>query len=296
MSKIVTPSSPALTVYNFDEYLNAIRQEALSSGMVVIDLRPLQFIDLFSILGILYCCEDLCHIHKCRVRLEMEHGGACSYLPRIGFFRVLSGDVERSDVFTPNYLEFVAAYQGSNKEVVELTPIETHESLRLLPTHLIDVLRRRMKYPKHDAYDLGIVFSELCNNVLDHNASAVSGLAAMQVFHGKDGKFIEIVVGDRGDGIRRTLERNPQNRPFKRDIEAIERSLDLGVSEHQDSTRGTGLPHLVSLTLKHKGSIHIRSGTGKLYIRGDRRSINRFNVPHMTGSQFAITLPALDRP
>jgi sensor histidine kinase regulating citrate/malate metabolism len=103
---------------------------------------------------------------------------------------------------------------------------------------------------------------------------------------------MQVVVSDRGHGIRATLRRNPAYQALASDTEAILRSVRLGVSEHEDRMRGNGLYHLMELAYKHEGAVHIRSGSGKVYLRTDQRTVRQFLVPELQGTQFSITFPA----
>ncbi|MCZ7673839.1 MAG: hypothetical protein M5U34_45320 [Chloroflexi bacterium] len=186
-------------------------------------------------------------------------------------------------------LDQADALRGNNPALLELTVIDSPEVIDEILDRLINVLCDQLHYRIHDAYDLAIVFSELCQNVLDHNSVAADGLAAMQVYNGRHGRFMQFVVADRGDGIRKTLQRNQKYAGLNTDIDAIIQSIKLGASEYEDPTRGNGLYHLLELSFKHQGAVHIRSGSGKVYLRMDHRKAKGFDVPFLSGCQFSIS-------
>ena len=88
-----------------------------------------------------------------------------------------------------------------------------------------------------------------------------------------------VEVGDRGNGIRRTLAQNPAHANLTSDVAAILRGVDLGVSEHAEVTRGNGLYHLRRLVAQHRGALHTRSGCGKVYYPVDRLQPLTFAPP-----------------
>jgi hypothetical protein len=57
---VVRPTARVLTAANFDAFLTAVvPASAGAEARVVIDLRSLDFIDLFAMLGVAYLCGDL---------------------------------------------------------------------------------------------------------------------------------------------------------------------------------------------------------------------------------------------
>jgi anti-sigma regulatory factor (Ser/Thr protein kinase) len=158
----------------------------------------------------------------------------------------------------------------------------------------VGTLRFRLKYRKYDAFDVATAVSEIAQNSFDHN-SATYGLIAMQVYGRGSKRFLEIGVADYGEGILTTLKRNPKHNLLNSDLEAIREASKLGVSEHDDPTRGTGLYHLLEIAFKHGGSVQIRSGGGKVRYRMDKRMGWTFAVPAVPGVQVALTLPSKGR-
>lgn len=174
--------------------------------------------------------------------------------------------------------------------LIEVTKIQNGAELPALLDRIVYVLCHRLKYKKHDAFDVTIAVSEICQNTFDHNTHSC-GFLAMQVYRGGPGRFLEIGVADYGDGLAATLKRNPHNPPILSDMEAIHQATQLGTSEFSDRTRGTGLYHLLEITYKHGGSVQIRSGGATMRYRMDKQQGWGFHVVPMPGVQIALTLP-----
>ena len=265
---------------------------ASGGGTVTIDLRRFDFIDLYGMLGILYACADIRDRYRAEVQLQVADEKACSFLPRAGFFDVLPSHVQVPNAFGANRVERMRARRGLNDDFLELTSIDSEPAIFGVLKKLFDVLHRGLRYAESDAKDLVVLLSELCHNVLDHGDGNAQGLAAMLLYKGKRGKFVQFVVGDRGPGIRSTLTRNPDYSYVQTDVQAILQSIELGASEHRQSFRGNGLYHLKRLTFKHKGSVYVRSGAGAVFLRSDGMSRRFPECPHLSGVQFLISFPS----
>ncbi len=291
----IRPAGPALTAYNFDDFLARAALDRLAPGEpVVIDLRGLEFIDLFGMAGLAYLCGDLRDGAGREVGLELGEGTACGFLERAGFFDILPVAVtERCDL-PPARLDYMRLFYGGNRALIEFTRIDSHRTIDDVLDKAMHILRHRLRYSRNETRGLAMMLSEVCRNILDHHGDGdrAEGLVAMQA-HGRAGdRFVQVVVGDRGRGIRHTLSRHPDYAGLSSDVEAIARSVQLGASEHDDPTHGTGLYHLLRLAGQSGGTVHLRSGGGKLYLRADRGERRLLSVPMLSGTQVVITLPA----
>ncbi len=294
-SPVVQLRSDRLTVYNFDGFLARVRNNLPGAdGQITLDLRGLVFIDLFAMAGLAYLCADLCEAVGCRVALALDEGGACGFLPRAGFFDLLPLDVVERCELPPARLPYMRAQYGRNPALLEFTRIDSERALDAILANLIPKLHRRLKYSRNEALDFARMLSELCHNVLEHNdgLAQVEGIMAMQIYGAGADKFMELVVADRGLGIRRTLGMNERYADLSSDAEAIMRSTEPRVSRHDDFSHGSGLSLLVELVRRHRGAVHIRSCAGRVYYRLDREECRPFTVPVLAGTQFSIALPA----
>lgn len=215
-----------------------------------------------------------------------------SYLARTGFVDVVSGIAK---IEPPLVVSFSYGFRhGTNPMLIELTKVGTGRELSNLLDRIVETLRFRLKYRKYDAFDVATAVSEIGQNSFDHNSGAF-GLVAMQVYGKGARRFLEIGVADCGGGILATLKRNPKHSDLNSDLAAIREASKLGVSEHEDQTRGTGLHHLLEMAFEHGGSVQIRSGAGKVRYRMDKRQGWAFAVPSVPGVQVALTLPSKGR-
>ncbi len=240
--------------------------------------------------GLAFLCDDL-REQGISVSLSVGEDGAAGFLQRAGFFDLLPSEVVLSADLPPARLEYLRVFRGANPALLEFTRIDDTAGIRVVLATFRRILHYRLKYSVNDAKTLAMMLSELCHNILDHNPEATGGVVAMQVFNAPAGRFMQLVVADRGIGIRQTLTRHEAHAGLATDVKAIERSVELGISEFDDRTHGNGLYHLMRLARLHQGTVHVRSGTGKVYFRSDRAAVMRFRVPPVQGTQFSIVFP-----
>ena len=266
----------------FDELLE--EQDPFEMEEPVLDLTGVGFITPAGLVQLAACCYALSETGR-RPCLTIDDEGVQTYLDRAGFLNVIR---EVADIEPPR-VHIFRHYRGSNPMLIEVTRIETGKALPSLLDQIILVLRHRLRYAKHDAFDIATVISEVSQNTFDHN-KATCGFLAMQVYGRAPQGFLEIGVADYGQGLAATLRRNAKNGHIASDLEAIKFATQLGTSEHDDPTRGTGLYHLLEISYKHRGSVQIRSGGAKVRFRMDRRMGWEFDVSEMPGVQIALVL------
>jgi hypothetical protein len=252
---------------------------------VAFDLRAIQFVAPSGLVQLAAACYSLAWAGR-KPRILIDNESVRTYVARAGFASVISDVAEIHPYLSPGLYGY---RRGANPMLIEVTQIETGEDLPDLLDQIVWVLRNRLKYRKYDAFDAVTAISEICQNTFDHN-SGTSGFIAMQVYGRGKKRFLEIGVADHGCGLATTLRRNPKNGAIASDAVAIEMATKLGVSEHDDPTRGAGLHHLLNLTYKHEGSVQIRSGEAKARFRMDKRQGWMFSVPTVPGVQVALTL------
>ncbi len=247
-----------------------LRQQPLfNSSEVTLDLTKIEFVTPGALVPLAAICHAL-QQKKCKTTIKLSDNDVRSYLLRSGFTRVLQDIV----TFQPNIPKartmIFEALRGTNPLLIEVTKIENGAALPELLNQIVRVLRYRLKYKKHDAFDIATGISEVCQNTFDHN-DQTCGFIAMQTYKKNSERFIEIAVADYGAGLRSTLQENPNTPGIKTDFEAIKLATQLGTSQFDDPTRGTGLHHLLEIAYKHEGAVEFWSGSGKIRFRMDQR-------------------------
>jgi len=280
-------SIQSLTAISFDVLLS--RCDPFTGRDCTLDLREVRFISPAALVQLVASAHA---IKKTGASLTLcvEDSSVRTYLVRSGFVSAIKDVATVEPAYDDASLHRFDHLHGSNPLLLEITKIQNGGALPSLLDRIVALLRTRLQYRKHDAYDVATVISEVAQNTFDHN-DGTCGFLAVQTYQPRKGsRFIEIGVSDFGDGLRTTLQRNTTLRLPHTDMDLIVYATQLGVSQHQDRTRGTGLHHLLRIAAEHEGSVHIRSGSGKVTYRGDKDQGWRHTVPPMPGVQIAISM------
>lgn len=268
----------------FDTFISKI--DPFGKKNDVFDLKGIGFISPSALVQL----AAVCHALKAQGRsplIVLDNQSVCTYLSRAGFVSVLESVAQfESHGMTEVDYDYL---RGSNLLLIEVTKIASGSALPAILDQIVDVLRKKFKYKKNDAFDVAIAVSEVCQNTFDHNKSTC-GFLAMQVYGKGTKRFLEIGIADYGEGLANTLRRNPKNKGIVSDYDAIKYAIKAGTSEHDDPTRGTGLYHLLETVYKYQGSVHIRTGKGKIRYRMDLEQGWRSDVAFVPGVQIALTL------
>lgn len=272
---------------SFDSLLQ--RSNPFQGGDSCIDLTGYTFVAPAAMASLAAVIFRLSH-NACRPLLLCPEPNVHGYLVRAGFFTVVDdvADVEPPvSTYAKNHAQLL---EGSNPLVLELTRLENGRALPDRLDQIVSVLQHRFRYAKRDAFDAAIAISEICQNTFDHNQAAC-GFLTMQVYGRGTSRFLQIGVADYGNGIRESLARNPQHQALD-DLAAIRRATELGSSEHDDPTRGTGLHHLLDIAYRQGGTVQIRSGGAKVRYNFKKRRGWGFTVPPVPGVHIALSLRA----
>lgn len=280
-------SIKSLTAISFDVLLS--RCNPFTGGDCSLDLRDVRFISPSALVQLVASAHAI-KKQGASLTLCVEDSNVRTYLVRSGFLSAIEDVATIEPSYDDASLHRFDHLHGSNPLLLEVTRIENGGALPPLLDRIVDLLRDRLRYRKRDAYDVVTVISEVAQNTFDHN-EGTCGFLALQTYNPKrGGRFIEVGVSDFGAGLRATLQRNPDLRLPPTDMDTIAFATRLGVSQHRDLTRGTGLHHLLRIAAEHEGSVQIRSGNGKVTYRGDKDQGWRFVVPSMPGVQIAISM------
>lgn len=270
-----------LDAIQFDKLL--AQQDTLRQRACRFDLRGISFISPFDLAQLEASCYVAARDGRQPV-IAVDDDGVRSYLIRSDVATVVAGIAQFEPPIPVAYRMLCENLRGGSPMLLKVTKIEDGAVLPELLTKVVHILRRRLRYPKHDAFDIGIAVSEICQNAFDHHGQTF-GFLAMQVYGSGPARFLEIGVADCGAGLLATLTRNPRFASLTSDLAAIEHATMSEASAYDDQTRGTGLFHLLKTAYKHQGSVHLRSGTAKVRYRMDRRQGWAFQVPYLPGVQ-----------
>ncbi|MBI3767113.1 MAG: hypothetical protein HY271_01315 [Deltaproteobacteria bacterium] len=192
--------------------------------------------------------------------LVPENVGTCLYLQSVGLFQILKDAGVRVDDrgigSRPDLQLIVPLTRFSTEHDVERLANEAHSALQQAGMGSANL------YPV-----VSEVFAELALNAVQHAESSVGAFGLIQFYESQAGRRFICAVADGGIGIRRSLERNPALvDKVAYDWDAVELSLEEGISGTGARTRGIGLFGVAEDMRKPGRQLIIHSGIGMLQI------------------------------
>jgi anti-sigma regulatory factor (Ser/Thr protein kinase) len=254
-----------------------------------IDLRKVEFIDPYGMVGILELGRFL-SLQGRRLTLYLpESVDIIRYLSRMDFFR-----------FAKDYFMMIpdppvkVPRKFQSDVLLEITSIEKSDDIHFIVGRVKDrahtILERHLHYTEKAINYFLVSLSEVCQNIIEHSENR--GFVGIQKYFYKrlNRNVVKIAVMDLGIGFKRSLE---ERFSLRNDLDAIERALLHGASRYADIGRGHGLRAVRRFVKEWNGKISIRSGTARLSIVppwswGKERDIGLSSFP---GAQISIVLP-----
>jgi hypothetical protein len=140
-----------------------------------------------------------------------------------------------------------------------------HRMEPMVPESLSDFIASRANNVNDDEkYLLRMWITELLTHANDH-AKSDFGFWVCGRYNPSDHN-IRICVADSGIGIKQSLVNAGKLPKNIDDAEAIEKSLEEGMTSRMGKTGGLGLKHISSYVKSHGGSLTIFSGGAKVYL------------------------------
>ena len=250
---------------------------------IVLDLSRLGFVDPYG-MGVL--CLAGCHLSNrywdilCRLP---EDADIESYLTRMRVFDALLAYVTLE---RPPQTGRPPVHNEGLLEVSEIAQRGDIESiLGTIDARVGAILSEELRYTVREITGFKNVVAELCHNILDHSGDR-GFLVAQRYLNPKLGKKFAIIgVCDLGVGIRASLASRYDVSAWSH-AQAISNALRKEFS--RAPTRGLGLYIVRQICQQYRGSLHIRSGDTRVYMRGRRSYVHR--SASFPGTQVSITL------
>lgn len=225
---------------------------------VVLDFTQNRFIEPWALVQFVAYALGVRKEHQLRVRAETDPANPANlYILSMGIGQVL--DTGES---TPAWDE---STQNTGLHV-----LRSHDDVRRF-VESAGRLGRGLAPETMDALKYGM--AELGRNVIQHAASPVGGVAMAQFF--PDAKTVQISIGDRGCGLRESLQGNYPE--LRSDLEAAKLAVlphssgapnELGPYSSPENA-GLGLFFCKEIAWRARGAFWLASRTALLGVRGD---------------------------
>ena len=271
------------------DFLNYAHQAEYGDDLQV-DLRGLRFIDPYGLLSLCLMARYARTLSS-RVVFHLPQAYALrSYLGRVRFAEAVDG----IDLAGPTLPVDQGREKIDSEALLEITRIEERVDVETvlgnIGQRVESILAEELRYAEVEINQFKNVVAELCHNILDHSENW-GYLTAQRYMDSRVGKkYVVIGVGDFGIGIKKSLSTGHDTAEWTHG-KAILNSLRKHFS--RDESRGLGLFIVNQICNRYNGSLHIRSGDTRVYIRGQRHW--EHVSTHFPGTQIAITLYQRDR-
>ena len=284
--RVVVPNLTAVTMDTVFAEAAAVVEGHADGGAEEfrLSLEDVKFIDPYGLVGLWCVLRYLKRRYHAVVVVPPTDPELQGYLRRMNFpavpspSAVLEGNVGGREA------------NGPSDVLLELTPIEKQADVEQVILNVLGRVRRILEsdlgYGERDVTAFCTVLSEACTNIVDHSDDR--GVVAAQRYTQRGGaRYVVVGVADVGIGIRQSLATRYRHAERWSHIQAIVNALQKEYSRHPD--RGLGLFMVSRIVGAYRGSLHIRSGDARLYLRHRARRLAASLFP---GTQLAISLSA----
>ncbi|MEW6214588.1 MAG: ATP-binding protein [Nitrospirota bacterium] len=265
-----------------------------ATGNTPIDLRGIQFIDPYGMVGLLEIGEIFKSKGVQKSIFLPESEEVLKYLERMDFFKF----ADRYFRLEPSKPQISGRYLRSSYSdvLLEITPIEKSDDIHFIvgkvKSRAYSILTRHLRYDERTINGFIVALSEICQNILEHSEN--TGFVGIQKYHFQNlnKNVVKIAVMDIGIGFRKSLS---ERFSLKNDLDAIEKGLFHGASRYADKGRGHGLSAVRRFVKQWNGKLSIRSGTARLSIIPGwaRGKAKEANLTYFPGAQINIMLPEI---
>ncbi len=272
-----------LNVQSFDRFLSEFR---LIDGVTnVLSLRELEFVDpygLVSLFTLLRHCRRIAH----RIALYLPRSASVlNYLRRSNLLDLAAEIAE----ILPRERRLVLDRQ--EEWLLQMTPVVQEDDVAEVVGEVMgrveEMLSKSLALSSRRLVKFCGALSELCQNVPQHSQDW--GVVVVQVYKRADGeRFVRLALGDLGIGLRGSLA---QKYPVEQwsEAEVLRAAVTAGISRMAAEGRGLGLAQVKATVQEMGGTLHLRSGVARVFIR-DHDEFH-FTVPFFPGTQIAFELP-----
>jgi anti-sigma regulatory factor (Ser/Thr protein kinase) len=282
--------SGVLTLGSLDPAFSAAAR-VVEGEAVVLDLRSVEFVEPSGLCGLAALLEFLIP-RSGEVGIALSGRNVPAYLERMDFFRVFGSRVKTN----ADVAALGERRRGNPGTLQELVNFHSEEEIPDIVNRISKILEYK-EYPLRERAAIYATLSEICANAVEHGHSPFGAYAAVQAYQhivsgGRErrGEEVIVAIADGGVGVRETLSRNPEYAEFtKTDNDALRHALTMGVSGTGELGRGGGLAVVGQISARAKGSLSLRSGSGRVTFYGDRT--NSRNVPTFPGTFVRVSLP-----
>lgn len=253
----------------------------MSPPPVTLDLALVRWVRPYGVVLLLEACRHLAQGSEAPVSLINMQASVQAYLRRIDFFERAATSVHSPAPFDPTD-DLSRGYSSSN--VLELFPITSMGDVYAATTRARQILSYWLGDASYNIAQIVSLLSEACGNVAEHSQNI--GILTIQKYAWAKHTDVLLAIGDAGQGIRHSLAA-VHGQIAETDAGYIAMAIE-GLSSRQVGLGGLGLGAIRRIAIASGGSLHVRSGAGRISAHGARLSI-RNGLTFLPGTQISIT-------
>lgn len=210
-----------------------------------------------------------------------EDPNLAAYLSRMGAL-----DILRERNVTVRGVVPAGERADLSDRLIEVRHMRTESDGNLFGSDVYSLVRKTAG--DHAARYVLALLGELLENAFRHSRTSVGVFGSAQVYTGvtTSRPGIEISVSDAGQGILASLRENPHHASLSGCAQAVNASLQPGVTADLDESgtdlvgHGSGLPRVIEQLQVHRGRLVLRSGDGMARVAsGTRVKVTPTAVP-----------------
>lgn len=292
MKVVILPTS--LDERYFDPVVKAL-DEAEEGERVLFDASHVRWVDPYGLVGLLAVGKTASQRGERPLLKLPDSPEVISYMSRMAFFE------HADDIFELHGTVKRGRHDGESEVLLEITAINEHADIHkivdLVNQRGLRILTTQLHYPSREAFQFSVIFSEVCQNIVEH--AEAGGWVATQTYNWSKKlgrKVVIIAVMDLGVGFRQSLGATHSARYPEgwSDLDALETAFRQGRSRHHDPGRGQGLQQIRKQVDRWNGRMTIRSGSARIadVPSWDDTRLSETGLPVLPGSQIGIVLPA----
>lgn len=274
MKRAVIDAKSLLSTFDFAGFIDILNQ--VSEGLaepceIVIDLSRPHFFGVSGMVPLVALVNDLCQ-RGWQVKIAPPQDPTLEeYWEKAGWLAGFRGEDPPAPFSKTTY--------------TPLASYENHQQLNEQLNTVMDVLTKVTEFEQGVLRAVEWTVNEIADNVLVHAGGAQGWLQITS--RPREGR-IDLVVADRGPGIRATLaEAFPD---LRSDTDALRRAIEQGVTRDRSIGQGNGLAGSIRIAQAAHGWVNILSGVGNLRLFDDGRFRDIDTAPYQ-GTVVTITLP-----
>lgn len=270
-------------ILHVEQFYTSVGQ-ITTSDQYVFDMSAVAFIKPYGVIALINLARHFFEISKSPVRIVGLSHDIHAYFNRLNLFEVCSSWLQSPAVMDEQWLR-----NPQTSNLLEVTPITGEDDVTAIVARAARIFSRWLV--GSDLNSLLSVLSEICANVYQHSQDP-HGFVLIQKYEAQTKKqvIIQVAVGDRGCGVRKSLASRHNN--IGESVLDFLKAAMQGLSARDTGRGGLGLRRVEQIVKANQGYLWLRSETAAIKTSGPKEIQFYENFSFVPGVQIAVELCA----